>query len=303
MPVYAKYPIPHFLGKVSYPADTRMKPDGDTVHLFDPVLLVNGKAHPPKDGTFTVWVTGATKPKIVRVRGKGAHTYIPIRFAGIDAPEEHYRATAFKIKVGGQERSFPLNPAVKHEDRSQPLWSPATKYAVGTLTKAGWGLAALDSDVIDRYGRVLGYMYASDAKGSQNTYVTLELLKRGYAFPFLFESSGERIPTFLAAAKKAKSVHKGVWQHYQHKPLPYSASFDAPTGYTEVEPTGQKASPLCLPVAFRRSEDAHQLKGLSLTFGLQKYDAMRFSTGDVLPGDQYPSIPVDDLIWAPHSFV
>jgi hypothetical protein len=44
------------------------------------------------------------------------------------------------------------------------------------------------------------------------------------------------------------------------------------------------------------------LVGLKRDVALRKYDAMNYRTGDVLPGDQYDEIPVEDLIWAPHSF-
>ena len=53
---------------------------------------------------------------------------------------------------------------------------------------------------------------------------------------------------------------------------------------------------------FRRVIDAYQLKGLSLALALQKYDAMNYLTGDVVPGDQYAKIPIEALIWAPHRF-
>ena len=302
MPRFTRYPIPHILGKISYPAGTRLRPDGDTVHLINPVLVIDGKAERPKDGKFVVWVTGSTKPKIIHVNGTGDRTYVPVRFEGIDAPEEHYRATAFKIKVRGREQSFALDPTAPHDERSQPLWSPATKYAVGILEAAGWGLAALDPEVTDRYGRVLGYVYASDSHARRKTFVSLELVKRGLAFPFLFESAGDRIPIFLAATRKAKAQKLGIWKHYQHRALPFSSTFSAPPTFRDVEPNAQQKARLSLPMAFRRTVDAHQLKGLSLKFALQKYDAMRFSTGDVLTGDQYSKIPIDDLIWAPHTF-
>src|SRR5207245_5657402 len=135
--------------------------------------------------------------------------YAPIRFEGIDAPEEHYKANPFKITVSGQQLNFPVNPAVKHEDRSQPMWKPATDYAVGTLQKAGWALVLLDREVTDKYSRVLGYVYSSDANGARKRFVSLELVKLGLAYPFLFESAGSLIPVFLQAAAKAKQNSKG----------------------------------------------------------------------------------------------
>lgn len=302
MPQYFNYPVPHLLGRISYPPNTRLRPDGDTVHLLDPVLLFNGQAIPPKDGTLTVPVTGALKPKIIRLKGKPGSYYVPVRFEGIDAPEQHYQPTPFDLKIRGKVTQFPLAPGVKHEERSQPQWSPGTNYAVPTLAAAGWGLVMLDRQVSDKYSRVLGYVYTSDAQGARGTFVSLELVKRGLAFPFLFESSGSFIPIFLNAAASAKKKKLGIWKSYQHKPLGYPLTFPAPAKYTDPEPPAHFKAKLNLPVVFRRVVDAKQLKGLTLKLALQKYDAMNFSTGAVVPGDRYHTIPVESLIWAPHSF-
>lgn len=302
MASYFRYPVPHLLGRVAYPVNTRLRPDGDTIHLFDPVLLIDGKAIKPVDRKFTVWVTGAHRPRIIPLRGNPGNSYVPIRFEGVDAPEEHYRATPFDVDVRGRNRKFPLDTGVPHDERSQPQWSPATRYAVDVLAAAGWALVALDREVTDRYRRVLGYVYASNSRGKRGTFVSLELVKRGLAFPFLFESSLDRVPAFLAAARRARRSRLGVWKRYRHQPLPFSSSWPAPARHTDPEPSGQQRGPLCLPVAFRRVVDVRQLKGLSLKFALQKYDAIRFSTGDLVSGDRYGEIPVDDLIWAPHQY-
>lgn len=302
MPSYFRYPVPHLLGRVAYPANTRLRPDGDTVHLFDPVLLIDGRAKRPVDRKFTVWVTGATRPRTITLKGSAGNPYVPIRFEGVDAPEEHYRATPFEVDVGGRTRKFALDRKVPHDERSQPQWSPATRYAIDVLAAAGWALVALDREVTDRYRRVLGYVYASNSRGKRGTFVSLELVERGLAFPFLFESSLERIPVFLAAARRARRKRLGVWKRYRHRPLPFASSWPAPARHTDPEPDAQQRGPLCLPVAFRRVVDVRQLKGLSLKFALQKYDAIRFSTGNVVSGDRYGEIPVDDLIWAPHLY-
>ena len=302
MPQLVNYPTPHLLGRVSYSKGTKFRPDGDTVHLLDPVLLVNGQAIPPQNGQFQVWVTGATKSKIIKLKGQPGSYHVPIRFEGLDAPEEHYKATPFDLKIGGQVKNFPLNPAVPHEDRGQPQWSPATVYAVSTLEKASRTLVMLDREVTDKYQRVLGYVYASDTSGAKKKFVTLELVRSGLAFPFLFESSIAFIPSFLDAAAKAKKKGLGIWKHYQHKPLTYTQTYPAPKQYTDPEPPRQLAGKVNLPVVFRRIVDAKQLQGLSLTQALQKYDAMDFTTGHLVPGDKYHTIPIEKLIWAPHTF-
>ena len=302
MPTYAKYPVPHLLGKVNYQGHPRLRPDGDTVHLFDPILLLDGHAVQPKDGSFPVWVPGNSKPRIIRLRGKPGNYYAPIRFEGIDAPEEHYRATPFKLKINGQTVQFPFDPAKDHGERSQPLWSPATQFAISTLEKAGWGLVELDREVIDSHQRVLGYVYASNSHGARKTYVSLELVRRGLAFPFLYESAGDRISPFLDAATHARQQKLGVWKNYRKTPLPFAQSFPAPKNHTAPESAQQKKAALNLPVVFRRVVDSYQLKGLSLKQALRKYDAINYETGALLPGDQYDKIPIESLIWAPHSY-
>jgi endonuclease YncB( thermonuclease family) len=302
MPQYPNYPIPHLLGKVNYPAGTKLRPDGDTIHLFDPVLLLNGKAIQPANGQFKVWVTGAPTPKTIHLSGKPGSYHVPIRFEGIDAPEEHYRANPFSLTVNGQPLNFIANLTVKHEERSQPMWKPATDHAVDTLQKAGWALVMLDREVTDRYKRVLGYVYSSNANGVRKKFLSLELLKLGLAYPFLFESAGSLIPTFLQAASQAKQSNLGVWKHYHHKPLSFAQTYSPPKHYTDPEPPSQQNGKLNLPVVFRRTVDTHQLQGLSLQLALQKYDAMDYTTGKLVSGDKYHTIPVEKLIWAPHSF-
>lgn len=303
MPKSPFFNSPHLLGQVYYSEADRFSPDGDTIHLRDPVLLIGAQRIKPTDGKLSVWGTGSSKPKTIRLKSNARGIYAPVRFEGLDAPEEHYRSTPFTLKHDdGSETKHALNPAVKHEDRAQPQWSPATQYAVGTLLKAGWALIDLDPEVVDRYGRVLGYVYASDAKAKQGVSITLNLIKRGLAFPFVFESAGDRIPPLLKAASAARAKRKGVWKHYREAPLPYAASYPKPTHYTDPEPPEQLTAPLNLPMVFRRIVDAEQLQGLSFAEAVRKYDCIEYPGGRLVPGDRYQEIPVDKRIWAPHRY-
>jgi hypothetical protein len=72
---FANCPVPHLLGRVSYPPDTPFRPDGDTIHLFDPVLLLQGQAIQPQNNRFKVFVTGTTKPKILNVKSNKNGAY------------------------------------------------------------------------------------------------------------------------------------------------------------------------------------------------------------------------------------
>jgi endonuclease YncB( thermonuclease family) len=299
---YFNYPVPHLIGRIDYSGQHKFDPDGDTVHLRDPLLLVNGNPVSPQNGRFTIWMPGNLKPKFIHVKGSSS-PYVPIRFEGIDAPEEHYRATPFVLKKDdGSETKIEFDPQKQHDERSQSRWKPATEYLLDVLQRVGWALVTLDREVTDRYGRVLGYVYASDGKGRRGRFMSLELVKRGLAFPFLFESAGDLIPMFLNAANHARAASKGVWRHYVDRPLTYKNTYPRPARYTQAEPAIQANGRLNLPVVFRRIVDAEQLKGLSLADALRKYDAIDYGTGVLVPGDRYNLIPIERRIWAPHRY-
>ena len=297
------YPTPHLLGEVDYSGAHRFAPDGDTVHLLRPVLLVNGVATPPVEGKFEVWVTGASKARVIEVRHTAQSVpYVTVRLSGIDAPEEHYEAKAFTLSDHGVTRSFPKRTNRKGEF-AQPQWKVATDYLVGTLQAAGHALVQLDREVTDRYGRVLGYVYASDAQGARGEFVSRELLARGLAFPFLFESAVDFIADFLGAAMGARALKLGVWEKYTDRPLATSSSlWPKPGSHTWPEPVAQLKARLNLPMVFRRVVDAYQLQGLSLREALRKYDAIDYGSGKVFAGDRYWKVPVERRIWAPAKY-
>ena len=302
MAAITSYQVPHLLGVVDYSKSKLLKPDGDTFHLFDPLLLANGQVHHPKEGMFFIWVTGSAKPRVIEVKASGGRNYVTVRLEGIDAPEEHYRAQPFSLIVKGKKVDYPADPKEGGEDRAQPLWKAATDHLVNTLQTAGHALVMLDREVTDRHGRALGYVFTSNATAEKGAFVSLDLVKRGLAFPFPFESTGDMIGPLLDAAKAARAQNLGVWQHYEHKPLTFKSSYPSPKHWTDDEPAAQQKGKINLPCVFRRVIDAHQLVGLNRDVALRKYDAMNFRTGDLLPGDQYHEIPVEDLVWAPHSF-
>lgn len=303
MSEFVAYPTPHLLGEVDYSGAHRFAPDGDTVHLLRPGLLLNGVLSLPVEGKFAVWVTGATKARIIEVRRTAQGVpYVPVRLEGIDAPEEHYEATAFTQSQQGVTRSFPKRGNRKGEF-AQPHCKAATDYLVGTLQAAGYALVQLDREVTDRYGRVLGYVHASDAAGTRGEFVSRELLARGLAFPFLFESAEDFIADFLGVAMVARAQKLGVWAKYTDRPLATSSSlFPKPARYTTPEPAAQLKARLNLPMVFRRVVDAYQLQGLRLREALRKYDAIDYGTGKVFAGDKYWKVPVERRIWAPAKY-
>jgi endonuclease YncB( thermonuclease family) len=291
-----RMPTPHLFGRVTYADKNSFKPDGDTIHLRDPVLIDAAGIHRPKDGALVVTMPGKA-PKALKLRTKPSFSYLTIRLSGIDAPEENYRAST--TELGG--RRYVSRKG--QPERAQTQWSPATRFLVDTLEQSQWTLVELDRDVCDRYGRVLGFVFASTARAAKEKFLTLELLRRGLAFPFVFESAGDYIKAFLRAGARARTARKGVWKSYEDGPLPYSAAVPAPSHFTDQEPKEQLALPLNLPMVFRWVVDCEQLDGgLTLEVALRKYDCIDHTTGDLFPGDQFEKIPIDQRIWAPHEY-
>ena len=161
----------------------------------------------------------------------------------------------------------------------------------------------LDRDIVDSHQRVLGYVFASNSNAKKGKFLSLELLKRGLAFPFVFESAEDYVRPFLNAGAQARAAGKGVWARYSDAPLPFSRTYDAPSDYDVPEPSAQKAGRLNLPVVFRRVVDVEQLSGgLTLKTALRKYDCIDVDTGDLVTGDRYRDIPIDNRLWAPHEY-
>ncbi len=156
----------------------------------------------------------------------------------------------------------------------------------------GHALIEIDRDLTDNHGRVLGYAYASDPSAGKHTFLSLELVRRGLAFPFVFESAGDHRKRLLRAGARARRAQLGVWRHYVDKPLPYErAAF--PYG-------ALREGDLNLPVVFRRVVECAQLRGLRLEQALRKYDVFDDETGELVPGDAYRRVPVERRVWAPH---
>jgi endonuclease YncB( thermonuclease family) len=268
-------------------------PDGDTVHLVDPVLIVMGRVLKPDDGVIEVHMPGRARPHTLELRGDPP-TYLPIRLSGIDAPESHYVASV---------RPDPMPPAYevresRHKSVCQPHHEPALAYILRVAARWPHVLVELDREVIDRRERVLGFLYASNERAERKTFITQELVRRGLAFPFVFESVGDHRSRLLDAGARAKREKLGVWKHYVDQPLAYTKSawgaVDTRAG--SVIPKGA----LNHPMIFRRVVEAGQLRGFELRKALRKYDVFHTDTGDIFPGDQYHRVPVEARVWAPH---
>ncbi|NUP14277.1 MAG: hypothetical protein HOW73_50235 [Polyangiaceae bacterium] len=286
------FATPHLWGVLDYREDERLQPDGDTVHLRDIVLLHGGRRWRPERGVLEVTMPGHTRPRELVLRG-GDRPYLPIRLSGLDAPEAHYVASV---------RPAPNGPLYKmregrHVVVCQPYHQPALEYIRRVEARSRYLLIEIDRDVLDSHGRALGFVYASDKEANKKTFVSLELVRRGLAFPYVFESAGDHRPRLLAAGAKARRERLGIWARYTDSPMSYrDAAWAVLAARQGVAPKGR----LNHPMIFRRVVEAGQLHGLELSAALRKYDVIDDATGDLFPGHRYERVPVERRVWAPH---
>ncbi|NUP12096.1 MAG: hypothetical protein HOW73_39120 [Polyangiaceae bacterium] len=289
----AWFATPHLWGRLEYEPDELLRPDGDTVHLRDVVLLHGGRRWRSEKGVLEVTMPGHTRPRELTFRG-GERPYLPIRLSGLDAPEANYVASV---------RPDPSGPTYRmregrHVQVCQPYHQPAFDYIRRVEARSKYLLIELDRDVTDRRGRVLGFVYASDERASKNTFVTLELVRRGLAFPYVFESAGDHRVRLLAAGASARKERRGVWARYTDAPMSYREAAWAVLAARQgaVVPKGR----LNHPMIFRRVVEAGQLHGFELNRALRKYDVIDNTTGDLFPGHRYERVPVERRVWARH---
>ncbi|NUP07988.1 MAG: hypothetical protein HOW73_18230 [Polyangiaceae bacterium] len=286
------FATPHLWGRLDYAEDDLLRPDGDTIHLRDVMLLHGGRRCRPHGGALEVTMPGHTRPRELTFRG-GERPYLPIRLSGLDAPEAHYVASV---------RPDPTGPTYRmregrHVQVCQPYHEPAYQYIRRVEARARYLLIEVDRDVTDRRGRVLGFVFASDEEANKKTFVSLELVRRGLAFPYVFESAADYRPRLLAAGAAARNKRLGVWARYSDAPMPYrDAAWAVLAAKSGIIPKGR----LNHPMIFRRVVEAGQLHGFELNAALRKYDVIDNATGDLFPGHRYERVPVERRVWAPH---
>jgi hypothetical protein len=149
----AHYATPHLWGTIDYVKPGRLQPDGDTIHLRNPCLVMMGKLIKPEAGKLEVTMPGKARPYVLELRGDPPH-YLPIRLSGLDAPERHYVASV---------RPDPTIPAYepregRHRTVCQPHHEPALEYIMRVAARWPKMLVELDREVIDKRERVLGFL-------------------------------------------------------------------------------------------------------------------------------------------------
>ncbi len=294
----ATYNTPHLFGTVDYAGAKRLRPDGDTFHLRDPVLLLAGRTYKPSRGAIEVLMPGQTRPRRLELTDADP-PYLTIRLSGLDAPEAHYVAP---VRPEPSQPAYVPRPG-KHAEVCQPGWRHAARFLLGTLGRAVHALVEIDRDVVDQRGRVLGFVYTANAAAEKKRFLSLELLRRGLAFPFVFESAADHRKRFLAAGAAARRERLGVWRRYRDRALDYDdAAHDTPSPYDFMgdDGGGEPSAWVNHPMIFRRVVEAGQLRGVRLAKALRKYDVFDDESGRIVTGDRYEEIAVERRVWARH---
>jgi endonuclease YncB( thermonuclease family) len=108
----------------------------------------------------------------------------------------------------------------RHKIVCQPHAGAPVGYLMRAIARArGRVVIEIDRDVTDAHGRVLGFVWSANEAAAKKTFLTLELVRRGLAFPFVFESAADHRPRLLEAGARAKRERRGVWNSYVDKPI------------------------------------------------------------------------------------
>src|SRR5262249_41595096 len=139
--------------------------DGDTIHVRDFRMYRNGKL-------FNSW-----KPDKKSVTNAGL---LKIRLLGIDTPELHYPGPR-KTDCPNTFLTGPTRPKIPPQE---PWGTNARDWLTNNLGDGDRVIVELDKEVIDKYGRVLGYVWTVKGNWQKNKLMNVPLVEQGLAFPY-----------------------------------------------------------------------------------------------------------------------
>ena len=100
-------------------------------------------------------------------------------------------------------------PETKHPTKPIECFGPeASAYMTQLLPKGTTVRIERDVEARDRYGRMLLYLYL----GSDNLFINLDLVARGYGTPMSIEPNTFHRNDFVRAAAKAEAANVGLWK-------------------------------------------------------------------------------------------
>lgn len=100
-------------------------------------------------------------------------------------------------------------PETKHPTKPVECFGPeASAYMTQLLPKGTTVRIERDVEARDRYGRMLLYLYL----GSDNLFINLDLVARGYGTPMSIEPNTFHRNDFVRAAAQAEAANVGLWK-------------------------------------------------------------------------------------------
>ena len=100
-------------------------------------------------------------------------------------------------------------PETKHPTKPIECFGPeASEYMTQLLPKGTTVRIERDVEARDRYGRMLLYLYL----GSDNLFINLDLVARGYGMPMSIEPNTFHRNDFVRAAAQAEAADVGLWK-------------------------------------------------------------------------------------------
>ncbi len=100
-------------------------------------------------------------------------------------------------------------PETKHPTKPIECFGPeASAYMTQLLPKGTTVRIERDVEARDRYGRMLLYLYL----GSDDLFINLELVARGYGTPMSIEPNTFHRNDFVRAAAQAQAANVGLWK-------------------------------------------------------------------------------------------
>jgi len=100
-------------------------------------------------------------------------------------------------------------PETKHPTKPIECFGPeASAYLTKLLPKGAAVRIERDVEARDRYGRMLLYLYL----GSNDLFINLDLVARGYGTPMSIEPNTFHRNDFVRAAAQAEAANVGLWK-------------------------------------------------------------------------------------------
>lgn len=120
------------------------------------------------------------------------------------------------VRIGGRDERIRLigidTPETKKPNWPVECFGPEASAFTAALLPVG-ATIHIERDIVGRddYGRLLGYIWISDATDDRGLFVNHEIIRQGYATPMTIEPNSFYAAEFAAAAKAAEAEDLGLW--------------------------------------------------------------------------------------------